>query len=196
MWVLMARGDTARFILSADTLLEPEGGETKIHYQDDFDGYLEYLVSGLRERAPSVMAIFAAWNKKFFPDADSVDDDTVSDVYTESPRSDSGRHNEDEDTLATVLAALREETLIASGSQPDQANTETPRPPEAHHLEGAEKRARDGSPENPENLAADISLPPPSKRIEIGESNIASSSTVAQANGATRVTKQKRRKRR
>ncbi|KIJ48584.1 hypothetical protein M422DRAFT_120163, partial [Sphaerobolus stellatus SS14] len=58
----------ARFAASEDKTFQPIGAETKIDYQGDFEYYLEYLHDGLHSKAPSVIELFAIWNKEFYPD--------------------------------------------------------------------------------------------------------------------------------
>jgi hypothetical protein len=57
----------ARFTLSNDTALRRQGSSSKIDYEEDFNTYLWYLISGRSENRKSVRRIFQVWNEYFFP---------------------------------------------------------------------------------------------------------------------------------
>jgi hypothetical protein len=57
----------ARFALSNDTALQCQGSSSKINYEEDFNTYLRYLISGHSENRQSVRRIFQVWNAYFFP---------------------------------------------------------------------------------------------------------------------------------
>ncbi|TFY63624.1 hypothetical protein EVG20_g6236 [Dentipellis fragilis] len=158
----------ARFVLSADSLLETEGQETGIRYQDDFDTYLQYLTTGLEERRPSVLAILRLGTRSssptppfpMMPIAWPMKQSTLGQILMAKMRP------------AAVLAALRNEHPVALESE------------DSEHAVEPGKRTRSPTPEH--NATS-----PPSKRAEVGEAIEA-----APVSSVVRATKQRRRKRR
>ncbi|EGO26545.1 hypothetical protein SERLADRAFT_407295 [Serpula lacrymans var. lacrymans S7.9] len=57
----------ARWALSPDECLKEKGNESGIRWHDDFDNYLEYLLSGLQKQKKSVLNIFREWDQVLFP---------------------------------------------------------------------------------------------------------------------------------
>ncbi|EGO19292.1 hypothetical protein SERLADRAFT_411786 [Serpula lacrymans var. lacrymans S7.9] len=57
----------ARWALSPDECLKEKGNESGICWHDDFDNYLEYLLSGLQKQKKSVLNIFREWDQVLFP---------------------------------------------------------------------------------------------------------------------------------
>ncbi|TFY59987.1 hypothetical protein EVG20_g7587 [Dentipellis fragilis] len=123
----------ARFILSADANLEANGRETRIHYQDDFNSYVEYLLTGLNQRDPSVLGIFEKWNKAFFSEShlSEVGDHDSDDPMDGSTRheSETGSESEYDGSAAAALAALRSEPSV-----PVPTPVPAPEPECRHHL--------------------------------------------------------------
>ncbi|EGO28575.1 hypothetical protein SERLADRAFT_406065 [Serpula lacrymans var. lacrymans S7.9] len=57
----------ACWALSPDECLKEKGNESGIRWHDDFDNYLEYLLSGLQKQKKSVLNIFREWDQVLFP---------------------------------------------------------------------------------------------------------------------------------
>ncbi|KAA1475266.1 hypothetical protein DENSPDRAFT_825707 [Dentipellis sp. KUC8613] len=124
----------ARFILSADSILESKGHETRIHYEDDFNSYVEYLLTGLTQRDPSVLGIFETWNKAFFPGAHATDRDEDDPMDGCESESGSASESEYDDSAAAALAALRSEPPVRAVE-----------PECRHHLKTVSRRAHSAS---------------------------------------------------
>ena len=54
-----------------DTQFQPVGSSTNIHYQNDFEFYLKYLLKGLETGDRHVKEIFKIWNGEFYPNAEN-----------------------------------------------------------------------------------------------------------------------------
>ena len=61
----------ARWVLSADDVLQEVGSSTGINYFNDLEEYLNILETGLRRKKKSVLNIIREWDKKIFPNSDS-----------------------------------------------------------------------------------------------------------------------------
>ncbi|KAJ7306666.1 hypothetical protein DFH08DRAFT_516170 [Mycena albidolilacea] len=56
---------------SPDVHLNPRGDHTNIDYKARFDEYLDILTTGLRKKSPSILHVFAEWDRIVFPDAEA-----------------------------------------------------------------------------------------------------------------------------
>jgi hypothetical protein len=63
--------EQARWGLSQDDFLQERGLETGIHWHEEFDSYLQYLLQGLQQKKTSVLNIFRVWDQTFFAGTDS-----------------------------------------------------------------------------------------------------------------------------
>ncbi|KAK7064193.1 hypothetical protein R3P38DRAFT_3249775 [Favolaschia claudopus] len=59
-----------RWVLSPDECFTPVGDVTGIKWLEDFEFYLEYLISGLRDKKDCVVNLFREWDKKFYPNSE------------------------------------------------------------------------------------------------------------------------------
>ena len=64
-------GFQARWALSSDPTLQAVGTSTGIHYFDDYEEYLNLLMTGLRRKKKSVINIIREWDLRIFPNTDS-----------------------------------------------------------------------------------------------------------------------------
>ncbi|KAJ7719460.1 hypothetical protein B0H14DRAFT_3521296 [Mycena olivaceomarginata] len=56
---------------SPDVHLNARGDHTNIDYKARFDEYLDILTTGLRKKSPSILHVFAGWDRIVFPDAEA-----------------------------------------------------------------------------------------------------------------------------
>jgi hypothetical protein len=61
----------SRWALSSDDFLQSVGNNTGINYAQDFDEYLEILLTGLRKKKKSILNVFREWDRVVFPNSDS-----------------------------------------------------------------------------------------------------------------------------
>jgi hypothetical protein len=61
----------SRWTLSPDDFLQTVGTNTGINYANDFDEYLEILMTGLRKKKKSILNVFREWDRVIFPNSDS-----------------------------------------------------------------------------------------------------------------------------
>lgn len=61
----------SRWALSSDDLLQAVGTNTGINYANDFEEYLEVLMTGLRKKKKSILNVFREWDQVIFPHSDS-----------------------------------------------------------------------------------------------------------------------------
>ncbi|EGO30798.1 hypothetical protein SERLADRAFT_404811 [Serpula lacrymans var. lacrymans S7.9] len=65
--MITASAVLAHWTLSPDDCLKEKGNKSGICWHNDFDNYLEYLLSGLQKQKKSVFNIFQEWDQVFFP---------------------------------------------------------------------------------------------------------------------------------
>lgn len=61
----------SRWALSSDDFLQNVGTNTGINYGNDFEEYLEVLMTGLRKKKKSILNVFKEWDQVIFPNSDS-----------------------------------------------------------------------------------------------------------------------------
>ncbi|EGO20831.1 hypothetical protein SERLADRAFT_442194 [Serpula lacrymans var. lacrymans S7.9] len=68
--MIAASAVLARWTLSPDDYFKERGAESGIHWHEDFDNYLQFLLSGLKKQKQSVLHIFRQWDMALFPNTE------------------------------------------------------------------------------------------------------------------------------
>ncbi|KAJ6496838.1 hypothetical protein DFH09DRAFT_1447898 [Mycena vulgaris] len=68
--MVAASGIWVRWTHSVDNIFGPTGAESGIEWQEDFEYYLQLLTEGLQKKKPSILNVFRAWDRKFYPNSD------------------------------------------------------------------------------------------------------------------------------
>ncbi|EGO25546.1 hypothetical protein SERLADRAFT_335289, partial [Serpula lacrymans var. lacrymans S7.9] len=68
--MIAASAVLARWTLSPDDYFKERGAESGIHWHEDFDNYLQFLLSGLKKQKRSVLHIFRQWDMALFPNTE------------------------------------------------------------------------------------------------------------------------------
>ncbi|KAJ7166716.1 hypothetical protein C8R46DRAFT_1095149 [Mycena filopes] len=97
---------------SLDVQLKACGDTTNIDYEARFEEYLAILLTGLRNKTPSILHVFSEWDRIVFPHAKAS---AVDPAHKKHGRSDGYRR---------ALAAMRAEEASVSGSQEERAGSE------------------------------------------------------------------------
>ncbi|KAJ7048130.1 hypothetical protein C8F01DRAFT_1268518 [Mycena amicta] len=105
--------------LSADMALTEQGTQTGINYQAAHNDFLEYLLTGLRERRECIIKLFRAWDDVLFPDTEEA---SVGAARGMEPAAGAGRRK----ALAALSAmdVVEEEENEPSGG--DEQENQTP----------------------------------------------------------------------
>ncbi|KAJ7485738.1 hypothetical protein FB451DRAFT_1392463 [Mycena latifolia] len=94
---------------STDVCLRARGDHTNIDYEHLFDEYLDILTTGLRKKSPSILHVFAEWDRIVFPHAETS--------HVDAEKQGSGRKSDGYQRAMEAMRAEADEERREGGTE-------------------------------------------------------------------------------